>query len=59
MKPLQKDNTFTKLEPHDGIDLDFDIVTSQDNDVSGTVSWALDRLKISSNEPVSTFYLLL
>ncbi|KAI3717883.1 hypothetical protein L1987_69791 [Smallanthus sonchifolius] len=52
VKPQQKENAFTKVEPRDGIDIDFDIVPSQDNDVSGTSSWAVEHLKISSKQPI-------
>ncbi|KAL8226492.1 hypothetical protein R6Q57_016324 [Mikania cordata] len=58
-KPQQKENKHTKVEPLDGIDLHLDIVPSQDNDGSGTTSWAVEHCKISSKQPVNTFYLLL
>ncbi|KAI7737695.1 hypothetical protein M8C21_011867, partial [Ambrosia artemisiifolia] len=52
VKPQQKENTLTKVEPRDGMDLEFDITLSQDNDVSGTISCALEHLRISSKQPI-------
>ncbi|KAJ0723312.1 hypothetical protein HanOQP8_Chr08g0296621 [Helianthus annuus] len=59
VKPQQKGNTLAKVEPHDGMDLEFDLALSQDNDVNRTISCALEHLKISSKQPVSTLYLLI
>ncbi|KAJ0765700.1 putative UHRF1-binding protein [Helianthus annuus] len=52
VKPQQKGNTLAKVEPHDGMDLEFDLALSQDNDVNRTISCALEHLKISSKQPI-------
>ncbi|KAK9072288.1 hypothetical protein SSX86_008721 [Deinandra increscens subsp. villosa] len=51
VKPQQKENILSNVEPHCAIDIDLDIVPSQD-DVSGTISWAAEHLKISSKQPI-------
>lgn len=59
LKPQQKENSTKTVESHGGIDLEVDILPSEDNDVNGMITWSAGNLKISTKEPVNTLYLLL
>nr|GEV74475.1 hypothetical protein [Tanacetum cinerariifolium] len=53
LKPQQKGNTPKKtVEPHCGIDLEVDIVPSEDNDANGMMTWAVENLKVSAKQPI-------
>ncbi|KAI3688558.1 hypothetical protein L2E82_46208 [Cichorium intybus] len=59
LKPQQKGNALTKgsVERHNGVDLEIDVVPSEDE--GGNITWAVENLKFSAKQPVNTSYLLL
>ncbi|XP_024976311.1 uncharacterized protein LOC112514213 [Cynara cardunculus var. scolymus] len=57
LKPQRKKNAPSKgvtqtVEPHEGVDLEVEIVPSEDNGVNGTITWGVEDLKITSKQPI-------
>lgn len=41
-----------RVEPHGGVDLEADIVLSEDDGVNGVINWVVESLKFSVKHPV-------